>query len=214
MLKVKKFTVNPVQENCYVVSHETKEAVIIDCGCFDEFEWDDIENYIKNNGLKPMHLLNTHLHFDHSLGNHFAYKAFGLKPEASIKDSSTYENMRNQLRMFLGTDELYHEQPAIGRDLKQNDKVEFGKTVFDVIETPGHTPGGICFYCKEEGMLWAGDTLFRGSIGRTDLPGGNYRELVYGIAEKLLTLPEDTQVYCGHGPSTSIGFEKDNNPYL
>ena len=154
------------------------------------------------------------VHFDHSLGNHFAYKAFGLKPEASINDSSTYENMRNQLRMFLGTDELYHEQPAIGRDLKQNDKVEFGKTVFDVIETPGHTPGGICFYCKEEGMLWAGDTLFRGSIGRTDLPGGNYRELVYGIAEKLLTLPEETQVYCGHGPSTSIGFEKDNNPYL
>lgn len=214
MLKVKKFTVNPVQENCYVVSDETKEAVIIDCGCFDEFEWDDIEIYIKNNGLKPVHLLNTHLHFDHCLGNHFAYKTFGLKPEASIKDSSTYDNMRNQLRMFLGTDELYHEQPAIGRDLKQNDKVEFGKTVFDVIETPGHTPGGICFYCKEDGMLWAGDTLFRGSIGRTDLPGGNYRELVYGIAEKLLTLPEDTQVYCGHGPSTSIGFEKDNNPYL
>ena len=214
MLKVKEFTVNPVQENCYVVSDETKEAVIIDCGCFDKYEWDNIENYIESNGLKPVHLLNTHLHFDHCLGNAFAYGKYGLAPEASAKDKSLYANLKSQLRMFLGTDDMYCNEPEIGRDLKQGDNVEFGKTVFTVIETPGHTPGGICFYCKEEGMLWAGDTLFRGSVGRTDLAGGNHRELVEGVVEKLLVLPGNTKVFCGHGPSTDIEFEKYNNPYL
>lgn len=214
MLKVKTFTVNPVQENCYVVSDETKDAVIIDCGCFDKHEWTDLEKYIEGNGLKPVHLLNTHLHFDHCLGNAFAYAKYGLAPEASAKDKSLYANLKDQLQMFLGTDDMYCNEPEIGRELKQGDKVEFGKTVFTVIETPGHTPGGICFYCKEEGMLWAGDTLFRGSVGRTDLTGGNHRELVEGVVEKLLVLPENTKVFCGHGPSTDIEFEKYNNPYL
>jgi len=214
MITNKVFITNDIQENCYIVSDETKDAVIIDCGCFFDHEWEPIRNYIQKEGLKPKHLLNTHLHFDHAMGNHFVYKDFGLKPEASEKDNFLYTNMALQLKLFLGTDKLSYSMPSLLRNLKDGDKITFGNHTLDVIETPGHTPGGLCFICKDEDIMWCGDTIFMGSIGRTDLEGGDYQLIIKSIREKISCLPEQTKLFTGHGSPTTIAHEKMFNPYF
>lgn len=218
MLTIKQFNVGPIEENTYVVSDESKEAAIIDCGCFQENEWAYIKAYIHDNGLTPTHLLNTHLHFDHCLGNRFAVDDFQLVAEASIEDYDLYSGLREQIAMFMGTafaqsiDMRFTSQLA--KPLKEGDDITLGSHRLSVIATPGHTPGGICFYCQEENVLFSGDTLFKGSIGRTDLPGGNYPALIRSLTDKISTLPPATVVYSGHGPSTTIKYELDFNPYL
>lgn len=214
MIKNKFFTVNPLQENCYVVSDDTHEAVIIDCGCFDAEEWQNISDYIRHEKLSIVHLLNTHLHFDHCLGNHFVKESFGLKPEASDADLYQMKGMRKQLEMFFGTSSFLPDLPVLGKALSDGDLVTFGHHQLEVIATPGHTPGGICFYCKEEGMLWSGDTLFKGSIGRCDLEGGDYRQIIRSINDRLVCLPDTTRVFTGHGLPTDIKTEKAFNPFL
>lgn len=213
-MEVKIFAVNPLEVNCYVVSDETKEAVIIDCGCFHPDEWAEIKNYIVKEQLKVVHLLNTHLHFDHIMGVPMVYNDLGLAPEANKNDLSIYNNVEKQISMFINMNVDHIEMPPLGRELRDEDTIEFGTHSFMVIQTPGHTKGGVCFYCKEENVLFTGDTLFQCSIGRTDLEGGCYEDIIQSVKERLLVLPPETKVYPGHGPSSSIEFEKKYNPYL
>lgn len=213
-MEVKIFAVNPLEVNCYVVSDDTKEAVIIDCGCFHPDEWAEIKNYIVKEQLKVVHLLNTHLHFDHIMGVPMVYNDLGLAPEANKNDLSIYNNVGKQISMFINMNVDHIEMPPLGRELKDGDTIEFGTHSFMVIQTPGHTKGGVCFYCKEENALFTGDTLFQCSIGRTDLEGGCYEDIILSVKERLLVLPPETKVYPGHGPSSSIEFEKKYNPYL
>ena len=173
-----------------------------------------IADYISAEGLTPVHLLCTHFHFDHVLGLHFAADAYGLQPEGSALDEKIYNATPNLLQYFLGPNDIEYKQLPLGQHLEHNNQIRFGNHMLQVIHTPGHSPGCLCFYCKEEDTLWSGDTLFRGSVGRTDLPGGNYKQLVDNIRTYLMTLPESTKVYAGHGPATTIGYEKAYNPYF
>ena len=212
-MDIKTFEVNPLGENCYVVSDETKEAVIIDCGCSTEGEWADIKKYIAANDLQVRHLLNTHLHFDHVWGNAFAYRDLGLRPEANYEDLRIYENMDEQIRSVVGMSIPHPPMPPLGTSLLDGNEVCFGHTTLRVLTTPGHSRGSICFYAENEHTLFSGDTLFCGSCGRTDLAGGSYRDIMLSLT-KLSALPDETKVLCGHGPSTTIAREKLYNPYF
>ena len=210
---IKTFEVNPLAENCYVVSDDTKEAVIIDCGCSAESEWADIKKYIASNDLQVKHVLNTHLHFDHVWGTALVYRDLGLRPEANYEDLQLYENMDEQIRSVVGMRLPHPPMPPLGTSLLDGSEVTFGHTTLKVLATPGHSRGSICFYSEADGVLFSGDTLFCGSCGRTDLAGGNYSDIITSM-HSLSTLPDHIQVFCGHGPSTTIGREKLYNPYM
>lgn len=213
MLKIQRFVCNPYQENTYVVSDETQECVIIDCGTYFDDERLALVEYINGNGLKPVHLLCTHGHFDHCMGNDTAYYEFGLKPEISQKDEFLLSHIDEQAQYFIGMD-YDNEVPPIGRFLDADDAITFGSHQFTVIPTPGHTPGGITFYCAEEKVAFTGDTLFQMSIGRTDFEGGDYKTMEHTLKEVIGKLPADTTIWSGHGPKTTIGAEISMNPYL
>lgn len=211
-MEIKLFEFNPVAENTYIVYDDTQECVIIDAGCFYPDEKNTLLDFILNNNLVVKHVLNTHLHFDHVFGNTFVYEQFGLQPEANKKDEFLLEAMPAQLRMFnlpqVGA------TPGIGTYLQDGDIIKFGKQEFLVLEVPGHSPGSIAFYDKKNNCVFVGDALFRGSIGRTDLAGGNHDQLLYSIRTKLFTLPADVKVYSGHGAQTTIGLEIQTNPFF
>ena len=213
MITVKRFTCNMLAENCYVVSDESHEAVIIDCGVMYQEEGIAITQYIRDNGLQPVHLLCTHGHFDHCMGNGLIYREFGLKPETHIGDQFLMETMQQQTTDILGV-ALPMEVPPVGRYLTDKDTITFGSHTLRILHTPGHTPGGVTYYCKEEGTAFSGDTLFRMSIGRTDFDGGSYEQIVHSLREVLAVLPPDTKVYPGHGPETTIADEIRYNPYM
>lgn len=212
MLNIKCFEVNIISENCYVVSDETKECVIIDCGAWQQDEKELIDGYIKENNLRVVEVLNTHGHFDHTWGNRHIYDKYGIKPRMSKEDSALYTNLAEQVKSFLNY-EWKEATAPLGEYLVEEQKIEFGKHELEVIFTPGHTRGGLCLYCKEERVLFTGDTLFYQSIGRTDFPGGNINEMMQSL-HKISVLPRETKVYPGHGPSTTIGTETDTNMYL
>lgn len=214
MLHIQKFVVNMIQENCYVVNDETREAVIVDDGAYYPEEKLAIENYIKENGLKPVLLIDTHAHFDHIMGNKALFDRFGLKARFSRADAELYDGLEKQTQLIMGMPLEGLERAPAGSFIKEGDRLTFGSHAFTVIATPGHTQGGLCFYCKEENLLFSGDSLFRGSIGRTDLPGGDGKSLISALKNKILTLPDETKVLTGHGPATDIGTEKMINPYL
>lgn len=213
MITIKAFPVNIISVNCYVVSDETRDACIIDCGCMNESEWQQIHKYVIDNGLQPKHLLCTHLHFDHIIGTGYPRRDFGLSLEASYADRPLYDDLDGCLAKF-GLPP--HTTPALPPlvPLHEGDVVKVGNHEFRVIETPGHSQGGLCFYCQDEDLLFSGDTLFQGSIGRTDFPESSYSAIIHSITDKLLTLPDQTNVLCGHGSSTTIGYERQYNPYL
>ena len=213
MITVKRFTCNMLAENCYVVSDDTNEAVIIDCGVMYEDEGTAIIQYIRDNNLNPLHLLCTHGHFDHCMGNGVIYKEFHLKPEVHLKDQYMMENMAQQTTDILGV-ALPMEVPPVGKYLSDSDVITFGNHTLRILHTPGHTLGGVTYYCKEEGIAFSGDTLFRMSIGRTDFEGGSYEQIVHSLQEVLAKLPADTKVYPGHGPETTIADEIRYNPYM
>lgn len=212
MLNIKKFTCNMLQENCYVVSDETKECMIVDCGAFYPEERQSIVDYIRTNNLKPMHLVATHGHFDHNFGNDTIYKEFGLKPEIHRKDERLLQTIGDQAMTIVGAN-IDAEMPAAGRLLSENDTIEFGSHKFVVIETPGHSPGGVFYYCKEENVAFSGDTLFKGSIGRTDFMGGSMFMLIQSL-RMISQMPDEVKLLPGHGPETSIGEEVAHNPYI
>jgi glyoxylase-like metal-dependent hydrolase (beta-lactamase superfamily II) len=210
-MTIKTFVVNPFQQNTYLVYDETKEAILIDCGCFSIQEKNDLIGYIESNGLSLKRLINTHLHLDHQFGNRFITEKFSLQPEANQLDEFLLKSIPSQASNF---GMIAEEGAQLGAYLEEGDMIEFGNTTLKVLHVPGHSPGHVVFYSEKEGVLFAGDVIFRGAIGRTDLPKGDYTTLIKSITEKLLVLPENTQIYSGHGPSTTIGFEKQNNPHL
>lgn len=212
-MEVKIFEFNPISENTYIAYDETKECVIIDPGCFFQDEKELLLNFILDNELVVKHLLNTHLHFDHVFGNNFIYEQFKLETMANKGDEFLLEQLPTQLQMFGFTNEDTRI-PKVGKYLNENDVVTFGNQRLIVMQIPGHSPGSIVFYNQEAGCVFVGDVLFRGSVGRTDMAGGNHKQLIDGIKEKLMKLPPDTVVYSGHGPLTTIREEARNNFYL
>lgn len=213
MLQIKAFQVNLIYVNCYIVSDDTKEACIIDPGCMNESEWKVINSYIQDNGLILKHLLCTHLHFDHILGCGYVYRDYNLQTEGSIADKSLYENINQHLQHFGLPPRNTPPLPTL-LPISEHQKISFGNHSFEVINTPGHSQGGVCFYCKEEELLISGDTLFRGSIGRTDFPESDHNALIEALNNKILKLPDETNVLCGHGPYTTIGYERQHNPFI
>lgn len=211
MMDIKQFTVNFFGENCYLLYDETKEAVLIDCGCMNRQEFSQVEAFITQQALVLKHHLCTHYHVDHLMGAAFVYQQYGLLPEVCQEDTDTLPSVSQQAVMF-GLPNI--QETAIGTYLNEGDVIGFGHTKLEVIAVPGHSPGSVAFYQKERGCIFVGDALFAGSIGRTDLWGGNAHELIRSIHQALFTLPDSTVVYPGHGPETTIAYEKSNNPYL
>ena len=204
MMTVKRFVFNTLQENTYVVSDETRETVIIDCGALFDKEREALLRYINDNQLKPVHLLCTHGHFDHNFGNDTIWRTFGLKPEVAAEDEWLMD-IKRQVRQMMGAD-YQCEVPPVGRLLSENDVITFGTHQLTIISTPGHTPGSVTYYCAAEQTAFTGDTLFRMSIGRTDFEGGSPTAMMNSL-KKLAQLPADTTVYAGHGEATTIGDE-------
>lgn len=198
--------------NSYVLSDETKEAVVIDAGCFYDEEKQTLKKYIDDNGLDVKHLLNTHLHLDHIFGNPFMLQEYGLKAEANQADEFWLGQADAHARMFGFR--LPEPTVPLGKYVCDGDIITFGNTRLEAIHVPGHSPGSIVYYNKEENCLFSGDVLFQGSIGRADLTGGNFDELREHICSRLFVLPGETVVYPGHGDSTTIGIEKKNNPFF
>ena len=211
MLKVKAFIFSPVQENTYVLYNEQGKAIIIDPGCYFSAEQETLKNFIKDTKLDPVQLLNTHCHLDHVFGNKWVYDEFNLElylhpleekvlahaPRSGERWGLPFENYDGPLHF-----------------LQEGDTVKLGNDALQVIWAPGHSPGSICFYHQEQQLLIGGDVLFHQSIGRTDLPGGDHETLLNSIREKLWVLPDEVKVFPGHGITTTIGYEKRNNPFL
>lgn len=202
-----------LQENCYVVSDEkTRECVIIDCGAWYDSEREAIVGYIRDNKLTPTHLLATHGHVDHHFGDNTILDAFGLQPEVADNDKYMVNNLAEQA-MNIFAMELNGSDPSVKHTFQEGDTIAVGDHSLKVIETPGHSRGSVCFYCEEERLLFTGDTLFRGSIGRTDLEGGNMLQIIQSLRH-IAQLPDDTRVLPGHGPESTIGFELKHNLYM
>lgn len=211
-MNIEIFINNPWQENTYLLYDDTKEAILIDCGCMRDSENNKILSFLKENNLNLVKLLNTHLHIDHILGVKFIKETFGFSTCAN-KDDEYLLAEAPAYSQALGLQRI-DQPPAVEEYLKDGDLIYFGETVLRAIHTPGHSPGGMCYYSEADSIVFVGDTLFARSIGRTDLPGGSLEELLSGIKDKLLILPGNTAVYTGHGPSTSIEYEKHHNPFL
>lgn len=213
MINIKRFNCNMLSENCYVVSDDTQECVIIDCGAFYAEESQAIVQYIRDQRLKPSHLLCTHGHLDHCMGNGYIYQEYGLKPEAHEADDFILSKMQQQALDILGVS-IPIDVPPMGSWFRDGDTITFGSHSLKVLCTPGHTPGSVVFYCEEESCAFSGDTLFRMSIGRTDFERGSYEQIMHSLHDVLAQLPPNTVVYPGHGPQTTIAEEIRYNPYF
>ena len=212
MTTVQSFEVNYFSENTYIVYDETKEGVIIDCGCMNKEEQQLISRLVSEQQLTLKRYLCTHLHLDHIFGNQFVWKQYGLKPEASKADVEGLPSPIDQAKAFRLP--LAIQEVAVEHFLAGGQIVQFGKTQLEVISVPGHSPGGLAFYNRKNGFVIVGDSLFAGSIGRTDLWGGSQELLQAALRDRILSLPDETIVYPGHGPETRVIDEKFSNPYL
>ena len=211
MLTIKSFTFSPIQENTYVLFNEKDACIVIDPGCYFGNERRTLEEFITENHLTPKILLNTHCHLDHVFGNKFINDRYDLTlhihenekemlrlaPEAGLRWNMPFENYRSELNL-----------------IKEGESIWLDEDELKILFAPGHSPGSICFYCPKQQFVIAGDVLFRLSVGRTDLPGGDHATLMNSIREVLYALPDETIVYPGHGEPTTIGFEKKNNPFV
>jgi len=206
------FTFNPFQENSYVIYDDAKNCVIIDPGCYEREEEQQLLSFIQSNQLMPVALLNTHAHIDHVLGNNFVLENYSIDHYLHQEDIKTLEAVSNYAHLYGF--QAYKKSPLPTKILKGGEQLIFGEIKLDVLFTPGHSPGHVVFYNAENNFVINGDVLFRGSYGRVDLPGGSMDVLKKTILEIMFQLPEDTAVYCGHGPSTSIGVEKRTNYIL
>lgn len=211
MIHIQKLTFNDFQENTYILFDDTQECIIIDPGCNTNTERKELTTFIENHHLRPLHLLNTHCHIDHVLGNRFVAETYGLKLASHKKEAQVLASCPTVSAMYQIS---YDPSPDIEIFLDEGDTIEFGKSSLKVIFTPGHSPASISFVDVENKICISGDVLFYGSIGRTDLPGGNFETLTRAIKSKIFTLPDDIVVYPGHGPHTTVGHEKRTNPFF
>ena len=211
MIKIQKFVFNTFQVNSYILQEESGECVIIDAACYEDREKQEVKEFIEKNNLKLVRNLNTHCHVDHIFGNGFIAETFGIYPEYHAA-SVPFLAAAGEIARSFGY--AMNEIPVQARYLKDNEKITFGTSVLEVLYTPGHADGSVCFYNKEQGFVITGDVLFRDTIGRTDLPSGNFDLLMKSIREKIFTLPDDTMIYPGHGPETTVGYEKQNNQFI
>lgn len=211
MLKIACLPFNPIQENTYVLWDETNECVVIDAGNSSPREDAALDNFIAEHGLKPVLAANTHGHFDHTLGVEHLKQRYGIPFALSSKDAFLLENAATSGSIFgvkVGA------MPTVERDLDGEQEIRFGKISLRVLRTPGHTPGHVAFFDEGSKSLFTGDTLFRESIGRTDLPGGDYSWIMRSILDILLPLGDEVHVYPGHGPESTIGHEVLYNPFI
>lgn len=210
MLHIQRFTFNPFEENTYVLFDDSGECVIVDPGCNDDEEKEELENFITSNNLRVTKLLNTHCHVDHVLGNYFVQQRWKVKFYAHEAELPVLRAVKSYAPNFG-----FFEYQEILPDeyLKEGNSVFVGKEELRVLFVPGHAPGHVAFYHEASKSVVAGDVLFHNSIGRTDMPGGDHDTLIESIHSKLFTLPNDVTVFPGHGTSTTIGFEKDTNPF-
>lgn len=211
MIQLKRFTWNPFSENSYVLSDETGECIIIDPGCYEGSEQNELVDFIAEHELTPVLLVNTHCHVDHVLGNRFVFQQYGLLPVCHELELEVLHAVPSY------TDAMginYELSPEPNQFIEEFDEISFGNSTLMVIFVPGHSPGSVAFYSKADRLLISGDTLFLESIGRTDLPGGDMKTLLTHIREKLFRLEPSTRVFPGHGPDTTIAHEMEFNPYL
>jgi len=211
MLSIKSFTFNPVQENTYVLYNDQKQCCIIDPGCYFDEERAALKEFIEKSGLSPVLLLNTHCHLDHVFGNKFVHETWNLTLHIHEKEKIVLEMAPIAGKTWQLPFDNYDGPLAT---LKEGETIKVGNEELEIRFAPGHSPGSVCFYHESGGFVIGGDVLFNGSIGRTDLPGGDYDTLINSIQTQLFTLPDDTKVYSGHGLMTTIGFEKMNNPFV
>lgn len=210
-MKIAKLTFNPIEENTYVVWDSTSECAVIDAGNSSDRENAVLSNFIAEHNLRPVLAVNTHGHFDHTLGVEYLRKTYGVRFALSSKDQFLIDTAAVSGTIYgikIGA------MPTIDLDLESVDSVAFGQTRLEVIRTPGHTPGHVALYGPTQKVLFTGDTLFRESIGRTDLPGGDYSWIMKSILENIIPLGDEVQVFPGHGESTSIGHETMYNPFI
>ena len=211
-MEIHQITFNTFQENTFILWDNTTDCIIIDPGCYERNEELLLVDFINKNNLNPVKLINTHCHIDHILGNKFVSEKWDLELYMNKIDLPLLEDSGDIARMYGFED--YKGSPYPKHYLEEGDILEFGESKLEILFTPGHAPGHICLFNKEEGFIVSGDVLFNGSIGRTDLPGGDFDTLIESIKTKLMTLQDETIVYCGHGPSTSIRRERLSNPFL
>lgn len=213
MLNIKTFVFNPFQENTYVVSDDSNEAVIIDCGAFFNEERKELTDYIDKNNLKVVHLLSTHGHIDHNFGNNTIADYYNVRPEVHKADAGLMIRLSEQALAFCNY-HLEYDMPEVADYLNDGDIIRFGNHEMKVIHTPGHSPGSTVLYIADEDVAFSGDTLFMMSIGRTDLEGGSFSDIQKSLLRMINELPDNTKVFPGHGPQTSIAKEKLHNPYI
>lgn len=212
-MKVSRFTFNMFGVNTYILWDDiSREALIVDPGMINEKEQKEIKAFLDANNLNLKHLINTHMHIDHAFGISYMKENYNLKLECNLEDQFLAKRLNEQANMFGLPIPMSDLQ--IDKDLKDGEKIQLGDEHISILHVPGHSPGSVVLYAPQSNFIISGDVLFNTSIGRTDLPGGNYAQLINAINNKLMTLPDDVIVYPGHGPETSIGYEKQNNPYL
>jgi hydroxyacylglutathione hydrolase len=210
MIKIHEFVFNPLQENTYVLFDDTKECVVIDPGCYEAIEKMELADFIAEHQLQVKMLLNTHCHVDHVLGNYFVKEKYKTKLYIHQKD----EPVLKAVKVYAPHYGFYqYEEATADVYMDENLPINFGHQSLQVLFVPGHAPGHVAFYSAPDKILIGGDVLFYNSIGRTDLPGGDYDTLINSIQQTLFALPDETKVYPGHGPATTIGFEKRTNPF-
>ncbi len=210
MIKVHSFTFSPFAENTYVLHDESNEAIIFDPGCYEQHEKDQLSDYIRQNNLKVVRLINTHSHLDHVFGNKFVSETYNVIPEMHPDELPGLKAVPS----YSASMGLTVEPSPDPTFLPESGTIEFGNSSLEILFTPGHSIASLSFYSKEDQFVIAGDTLFQGSVGRVDLPGGNGPTLIKSIKEKLIPLGDDVKVYSGHGDPTTIGFERLSNPFL
>jgi glyoxylase-like metal-dependent hydrolase (beta-lactamase superfamily II) len=210
-MEIYRLVFNPIEVNTYILADQSGDCAIIDCGCYDRNEFNELSDLINEKGLKPVLLLNTHCHLDHVFGNGLILEKYNLGSFFHKDDESNRNHSVNHAIMFgLSMD----TPPDPAGYLTDGQKVQFGNTVLVALHVPGHSRGSLAFYCEKDNVVFTGDALFAGSIGRTDLPGGDFKTIISSIKNKLFTLPADTDVYPGHGEKTSIRTEMESNPYF
>lgn len=210
-MKIKQFVFNPFQENTYLLYDETGEAIIVDAGCYTPSEAAEVKRFTDENKLTVKFLVNTHCHIDHILGINALRDIYNVDSYAHREELPTLQ-MAPQHAMMFGL--VIDTVPKVEKTVDEGDELKFGNTTLKVIHTPGHTMGGVCLYSEKDKLLITGDTLFQGSIGRTDLGGGNFETIIQSITNKLLTLPDDVDIFPGHGDSSTIGKERTSNTFL